>query len=130
MKRRYLILMAVTVASALGADSTQRESPFACDRAALTPQVRKRHFDVLGPALRGMVQHSRELANGFEFQFAMELATVQLVAEWAAQEHLCCPFFDIDLQFDREGGGFWIRLTGREGVKDFIRSDFARWMKQ
>ena len=27
----------------------------------------------------------------------------------------------------REGGSLWLRLTGREGVKQFIRSDFAAW---
>jgi hypothetical protein len=27
-----------------------KESPLACDREALTPQQRKRHFDELGPA--------------------------------------------------------------------------------
>jgi hypothetical protein len=49
------------------------------------------------------------------------------VAEWAAGEHLCCPFFDIDLRLEREGGAFWLRLTGRDGVKQFIRSDFDKW---
>jgi hypothetical protein len=53
-----------------------------------------------------------------------------LVAEWSAGEHLCCPFFDIDLRLEREHGAFWLRLTGREGVKEFIKADFSRWLKQ
>ena len=105
-------------------------SPFACDRSALTAEQRTRHFDVLGPELRSMVKGARELPNGFEFQFPADPATFQLVAEWTAFEHLCCPFFDIDLRLEREHGAFWMRLTGREGVKEFIKVDFSRWFKQ
>jgi hypothetical protein len=75
--------------------------------------TRNRHFDVLGPALRSVKAGVRELRNGYAFQFA-DPATVALVAEWAAGERACCPFFDIDLKFDREGGPFWLSLTGRE----------------
>jgi len=38
---------------------------------------------------------------------------------------LCCPFFDIDLRVEKEGGPLWLRLTGREGVKQFIKADFS-----
>lgn len=37
----------------------------------------------------------------------------------------CCPFFDFDLIVEREGGSMWFRLTGREGVKAFIREEFS-----
>ena len=47
--------------------------------------------------------------------------TYQLLTEWAFQERLCCPFFDIDLRFDRENGPLWLRLTGRPGTKEFIK---------
>jgi hypothetical protein len=30
---------------------------------------------------------------------------------------------------EREGGSFWMRLTGRDGTKEFIRSDFSGWFK-
>src|ERR1700691_1759518 len=105
-------------------------SPFACDRSALTPEQRKRHFDELSPQLRSMVKAVRELPDGYEFQLPFDPATFQLVAEWTAFEHLCCPFFDIDLRLEREHGAFWMRLTGREGVKEFIKIDFSKWLKQ
>jgi hypothetical protein len=103
------------------------ESPFACDRSALTPQQRKRHFDELSPALQARKKSIRELRDGFEFEFPSDTPTFQLVSEWVAGERLCCPFFDIDVHVERERGSLWLRLTGREGVKQFIRSDFARW---
>ncbi|MGA2214040.1 MAG: hypothetical protein ABSH31_12260 [Bryobacteraceae bacterium] len=103
------------------------ESPFACDRAALTPQARKRHFDELSPALRARKKRIRELRDGFEFEFPPDTATFQLVSEWVTGERLCCPFFDIDVHVQREHGSLWLRLTGREGVKQFIHADFTRW---
>src|SRR5271154_1297940 len=102
----------------------------ACDRAALSPDQRNRHFDELGPQLQSLVKDARELADGYEFEFPSDTATFQLVAEWAAGEHACCPFFDIDLRLEREHGALWLRLTGREGVKQFIKADFERWFKQ
>jgi len=103
------------------------ESPFACDRAALTPHARKRHFDERGPALKVRVKSIRELNDGYAFEFPHDTETFQLVSEWVAGERLCCPFFDIDVHVEREHGHLWLRLTGREGVKQFIRSDFAAW---
>jgi hypothetical protein len=119
---KLLLLLLVFVTAALPA-----ESPFACNRAALSAQARKRHFDELSPALRDRKKSIRELRDGFEFEFPSDTATYQLVSEWVAGERLCCPFFDIDVRAEREGGSLWLRLTGREGVKQFIRADFARW---
>ena len=112
------------------AAATQRESPFACDTMAFSPEVRKRHFQELGPTLRSLRKSVRELGDGYEFEFPADQNTFQLVTEWAIQERLCCPFFDIDVRLDREGGPLWLRLTGREGVKDFIKVDGAKWIKQ
>jgi hypothetical protein len=118
----FLLLFVATVAL-----QSFAESPFACNRTALTAQARKRHFDELSPALRARKKSIRELPDGFEFEFPADTATFQLVSEWVVGERLCCPFFDIDMRATREGGSLWLRLTGREGVKQFIRSDFAQW---
>jgi hypothetical protein len=107
-----------------------RASPFACDRLALDPEARKRHFEELGPSLRALKKTVRELSDGYEFQFPSDPKTIAMVAEWAAGERLCCPFLDIQLRLEREGGPFWMRLTGRKGTKDFIKADAAGWIKQ
>ena len=124
---KHTLLLAVALAMASGAVWAAHESPFACNRLALTEQARKRHFDELGPALRDSKKTIREVPNGYEFGFPGDPATVQMVTEWVVGERLCCPFFDIELSFECEGGGVRLRLTGRDGVKTFIKSDFARW---
>jgi len=104
-------------------------SVFACNRLALDPDARHRHFDVLGPALRAAHIRERELSDGYEFEFPSDPSTVRIVSDWAQGESLCCPFFDIVLRFDHDRGGFWLRLTGGNGVRQFVRTDFASWFK-
>lgn len=121
------LIFALSALSVLAAGTS--ESPFACNRMALSPEERKRHFDELGPKLRTLVSQVRELPNGYEFQFPGDGATFQLISEWTVGEHACCPFFDIDIRLDREGGATWIRLTGRRGTKEFVQADFKPWFK-
>jgi hypothetical protein len=109
----------------LSSPQTQLVSPFACKALALSPEARKRHFEELEPALLKLTKSTRELPDGFEFEFPADNSTYRLLTEWAFQERLCCPFFDIDLRFDREGGPLWLRLTGRPGTKEFIKEEFG-----
>src|SRR6266478_9693724 len=104
--------------------SAKPESPFACNAFALSPKVRKRHFEELGPALLKLKKSTRELPGGYEFELPADNKTYQLLTEWAFQERLCCPFFDIELRLDRENGPLWLRLTGRPGTKEFIKMEF------
>jgi hypothetical protein len=120
-------LFVLSIALASGSLALNSESPFACHRAALSAKARKRHFDVLGPALRARHTNVRELADGYEFDFPSNPETIRLLTEWVASEQLCCPFFDIDVRIEREGGPLSLRLTGREGVKQFVRAEFSRW---
>ena len=86
---------------------TEHVSPFACNAFALSPKLRKRHFDELGPALLKLKKSKRELPDGYEFELPADSKTYQLLTEWAYQERSCCPFFDIGLRFDRENGPLW-----------------------
>ena len=107
-----------------------KESPFVCDRLALTPAERTRHFGELGPALRDRKIALRELPDGYEFKFPTDAKTFAMLTEWIEQERRCCPFFDIDLRIESEGLGVWMRLTGRPGTKEFIRADAGPWLQK
>jgi hypothetical protein len=91
----------------------------------LSPEARKRHFEEVGPALLKLKKSTRELLDGYEFELPADKATWQLLTEWAIDERLCCPFFDIELRFDRENGPLWLRLTGRPGAKEFIKMELG-----
>lgn len=116
--------------SSSGPLTPRRASPFFCNHLALTPVERKRHFEELGPKLQSLRKSVRELDDGYEFEFPGDAATYQLLTEWAIQERLCCPFFEISLRLDPESGPLWLRLTGRPGTKEFIKVDAPSWIKQ
>src|SRR5258708_34739864 len=85
-------------------ETAKKNSPLACDRLALNAQERKRHFDELGSALRAVKSGVRELPDGYELKFPSDPKTFAMIAEWVEQERRCCPFFDIDVRVEREGG--------------------------
>ena len=133
MKKIFQFLTAIAIIApvAIWATSepssvqTEQVSRFACNAFALSPEARKRHFDELGPALLKLKKSTRELPDGYEFELPPDKGTYQLLTEWAFQERLCCPFFDIDVRFERENGPLWLRLTGRPGTKEFIKEEFG-----
>jgi hypothetical protein len=47
-----------------------------------------------------------------------------LVAEDLNFERLCCPFIHFTLDIEPNGGPFWLRYTGGEAVKEFLRINF------
>jgi hypothetical protein len=59
--------------SAASASPRVMQSPFACDRLALTPALRHRHFDILGPLLRTKVLAVRADPDGYAFRFPNDL---------------------------------------------------------
>jgi hypothetical protein len=105
------------------------ETPFFCDRTALTPEQRKRQQE-LGKRLGSSVLGIQELPDGFEFEFPYNPSNYQALTEFTPLERSCCPFFDIGIRLEREGGKLWWRLTGRDGVKQFILAEFSPWIKR
>ncbi len=93
---------------------------------ALSPQQRSQHH-LLGETLRSSLISTEELPNGYEFQFPLNHELYSALTQLALLEHACCPFFVVSIRLDQEQL-FW-QLTGNEGVKQFIRMEFADWFK-
>jgi hypothetical protein len=107
---------------------TKGETPVYCDRTALTPEQRKRQLE-LSKILRSAVLGIQELPDGFEFEFPSDSSNYQALTEFTPLERACCPFFD-SIRLERDGGKLWWSLTGREGVKQFIKAEFAPLIKR
>ena len=103
---------------------TATSQPFFCDLTAMDAGQRKHHRE-LTERLRESVKEVREMADGYAFRFAGETDHLALVAEWVALERLCCPFFDFQLEVGNRDKPLWLRITGREGVKPFMQSEFG-----
>jgi hypothetical protein len=92
--------------------------------AALSDEQRKR-ISVLIEQIRKSGQELRELPDGYALRLPAESETVRDVAEYITLERLCCPFFRFDMEVEQEGGPLWLRLTGREGVKEFTKQELG-----
>lgn len=101
-----------------------KESPIACVMAALDDEQRRRRAELEGH-LSARIEEVREVADGYAVRLPADARTLVEVAEFVTYERLCCPFLDFEIQVEREGGPLWLRLTGREGVKEFVREEFG-----
>jgi hypothetical protein len=71
------------------------------------------------------LQEVRELPNGFALRFEDDGSLFGRMAEWVRLESLCCPFLDFELRAEERSGPIWLRLTGPEGAKEFLRNPFS-----
>lgn len=100
------------------------ESPIACVMAALTDEQKRRRKE-LEERFGARLEEVRELPDGYAVRLPSDTRMVLDVAEFITYERLCCPFLDFSLMVEREGGPVWLRLRGREGVKEFVRLEFG-----
>lgn len=99
------------------------ESPLACNANALNAAQRDR-IQALVKKLRESQRGIAELDNGYAVRFTGVGSSLGDIGEYITLERRCCPFFDFVLESEREGGAVWLKLTGREGVKEFARIEF------
>jgi hypothetical protein len=97
---------------------------FFCDVKAMTKSERER-YKQLREKLEGAMDEAKELENGYAFRWPSDRVDLMELAEWVEKERRCCPFFDFEMAFERERGPVWLKMTGREGVKTFLRMEFG-----
>jgi hypothetical protein len=103
--------------------ATATKSRFYCNSKALTPEERSHHKQ-LSDKLMSVREKIVEVEKGYEFQFSPQNVTLAELADWVVKESKCCPFFDFHLDLENEGKLVCLRLTGEEGIKEFIRAEF------
>ena len=99
-------------------------APIACDMSAIDPGLRAEHI-ATGTRLFRAAEEINELPDGYVFRLPADADTLLKVAEFISLERLCCPFLGFALEVEAEGGPVWLRLTGRQGVKAFIREEVS-----
>ena len=99
------------------------ERKFYCNTKALNPTERTRHKQLTDKLV---AERNRivETDKGYELQYNPSSVSIAEVAEWVTAESKCCPFFDFHIDLEHEGRLVCLRLTGEEGVKAFLRSEF------
>ena len=114
----------ITARSANTEKQMTTQSKFYCNIKALTPEERS-HHNRLSDKLMTARSETIEMEKGYEFQFRPQNVTLAELADWVAGESKCCPFFDFHIDLENEGKLICLRLTGQEGIKQFIRAEFA-----
>ena len=98
------------------------ETPFACSLEKTLTKEQRAHKKQIMQKMEAARIDTREIADGYIFRFRPEAVSFTEIADWVATERACCPFFDLAIESERENGRLSLRITGREGVKQFIRA--------
>lgn len=103
--------------------SMTTQSRFYCNMKALSHSERIKHMMLTGKLIM-LRKEIVELESGYEFQFSPSSVSPADLASWVTTENKCCPFFDFHIDLEQKGRLLCLRLTGEEGIKQFIRSEF------
>ena len=101
----------------------EERSPFYCNTKSLSKEEWA-HKGQISEKMRSARVEIKELPNGYAFRYQPGGVSLMELADWVESEARCCPFFDMGIRVEHEGGPVWLTLTGNEGVKQFIRSEF------
>src|SRR5687767_6183904 len=104
--------------------NSNQNQPIVCDPSALTVDQQEYWVKEIVPKLYGQVQEIQELPNGWVWRLPATSQVLTLVAEDLNMERLCCPFVNYALEIEPSPGPFWLRMTGGEGVKEFLKMAF------
>lgn len=96
--------------------------PIACVPGALTREQREQSA-ALRQSLAGRIDETREHETGYEFRFTGAPEVFTRAAEWITLERRCCPFLVFDLHWEQQEESFWLRLSGPEGTRDFLKAE-------
>jgi hypothetical protein len=116
-----LVLAGLALVCGCAAQSTA--PPLACNLKAFDTAERadwRKRIDQVMLSVSAV----RELSDGYSLQIDPRRASFLDVAHWIDLERKCCPFFVFELGLDGGDGTVRLNLRGREGVKQFIASDF------
>jgi hypothetical protein len=66
-----------------------------------------------------------ELPDGCGVRFPNNRSLFIALSEWITLEQLCCPFLTLSLELHRDQGPIWLKATGEDGVKNFLRAELG-----
>jgi hypothetical protein len=92
--------------------------------SALDHEQRKR-YDTLSKDVLAKHLEIKELPDGYGIRFSNNPSLFTALSEWATLEQLCCPFLTLTLELQHDQGPVWLKATGNDGVKEFLRAELG-----
>ncbi len=105
-------------------ETPRNEVIIACNPNAVPTAMREQWVET-GKQVYAAVQEIQDMPTGYGFLLPPDSVMLLKVAEYIANERLCCAFLHFTVEIEPNGGPLWLRLTGGEGVKEYIRSVFT-----
>lgn len=99
------------------------ETPLACNMDVFTPEQREDHIQTTTTLMKA-IESIREIQNGYEFVFPTESQVITGIAEFIANERLCCPFLEFGLKIKPNEPSLVLSLSGPIGTQEFLRAEF------
>jgi hypothetical protein len=99
----------------------ENEINIACDLTAIPVSDRKQHMLIVTQVFQA-VQEVHKLPDGYAFRLPNEADMFMAMVQFVGNERRCCPFFGFGLEIEPNGGPLWLRLTGGEGVREFLET--------
>ncbi|TYP93567.1 hypothetical protein LX73_1273 [Fodinibius salinus] len=96
--------------------------PLACDLTAINDNERATHKTNAEKVFTS-VEEWQELSDGYGFRLPTGTGIIEKAGAFIARERQCCPFFTFTLVVTPDGGPIWLKLTGNEEVKEYIKQN-------
>lgn len=96
-----------------------------CDLTAIPRDERKIHSETVVPRIFDAVDLVEELSDGYAFLFCEKPDMFGLVTKFVENERKCCSFIGFHIEIEPGNRNVWLRITGGEGVKEFLRTSLA-----
>jgi len=96
----------------------------ACDLTAIDAAQRAAHMALAEQLFNAAAQEIQELPDGYALRYSAD--HFRSIAEFVANERLCCPFFTFAIEVAPERGPIWLRISGQDGVKAFLKTELGR----
>ena len=100
------------------------DTPLICNMDVFTPDQRQAHIQTTTELIHA-VQSVEEIGTGYQFTFPNETQFISKIAEFIANERLCCPFLTFTLNIVSNREPISLSLTGPMGTPEFLRAEFS-----
>lgn len=104
---------------------SMKDQPIACNLFGLTPSERQRQKELRDQIFSG-TPTVKELPNGYAVGLPSTRENILAVAEFISLERVCCSFFHFDLAVGQSEEPLWFRITGKSGVKEFLKTELMK----
>ena len=71
------------------------------------------------------VKEVRELEDGYAFRHSADGGVLLAIAQFVANERICCPFFEFGISVGRGGGPVWLRMSGEGEAKRVLEAEMG-----